>query len=107
LIKELGLRVYNVQPIPQDFKGFYDRPVDIFSERVAVVESNLETCIPTNMVANTEVSAFFTVKYGEGDFIISLIFMTHARHSQEAKNTIKNAILKVTNEKITKKMNNS
>ena len=104
LVKELGLRVFNVEPMQQDFREFSDTQVNIFSERIAVVESNSETLIPTGSVASRDTSSFFGVKYGEGDFIISLAFLNHERHDQQAKDTIMNAILTVTRNKINQKI---
>jgi len=106
LIKELGLRVLNIT-LQQDLNQFSKSKVDIVSRRIAVVESNLETSIPTKTtppnLGNLETSALFTVKYGEGDFIFSLFFINDETHSQKAKDIIKNAISKITLNKLREK----
>jgi hypothetical protein len=53
--------------------------------------------------ANRDTSSFFSVKCGEGDFVISLIFLSHEKHDQQARDTIMNAILPVTGNKIAQK----
>jgi len=110
LIKELGLRVFNMDESPQfqDLGQFTELKVKVVSKRVAVVESNLEPCIPAKSISTNlgsiETSALFTVKYAEGDFLFSLIWINDKSHIQEAKNAIKNAIVKITTEKLTEKV---
>jgi len=104
LVKGLGLKVFSVRPIQQDFSDFSETKVDIFSERIAVVESNLKSLIPIKIVANQYTSSFFSAKYGEGDFIISLVFFNYEGHNQQAKDTIMNAILTTTRNKILRKI---
>jgi hypothetical protein len=103
LIKELGLQIFRVKPIKQNFKKFSEQDVNIFSERIATIESNVDSLIPATLVANLKTTAFFTVRYGEGDFVISLVFLKHERHNQMAKDTIMNAILTVVSNKISEK----
>ena len=102
LMKELGLRVLNTQ-LQQDFSQFSNAKATIVSERVAVVEPNMKSFIPMNSTANLQTSAFFGVKYGEGDFIFSLLFITRSLHNQNAKNIIKEALVKVTTDNLSKK----
>ena len=108
LMKELGLTVLNVDafPQPQDLTPFSESKVNVISKRVAFVESNLKPCIPTNSVLTqlgkkVHTSALFTVRYGEGDFIISLIWISDKPHDKEAKKAIKNTITRITIDKIT------
>jgi hypothetical protein len=70
---------------------------------IATIESNVDSLIPATLVANLKTTAFFTVRYGEGDFVISLVFLKHERHNQMAKDTIMNAILTVVSNKISEK----
>jgi hypothetical protein len=95
LMKELGLNIFSVNiPIQQNFSSFTKTITNIVSERVAKLEPNMQTLIPTNPMGNVELSAFFGIKYGEGDFIFSLIWLTHNHHTQQDKNVISDAIAK-------------
>jgi hypothetical protein len=104
LMKELGLSVLNVSPLNQNFGGFSQNPTSIVSERIAILESNIENLVPTNRIGNIDTTAFFTVKYGEGDFLFSLIFLSHANHNQQAKETITKAIVQSTLKKLEEKI---
>ena len=103
LMKELGLSVLNLPPQPLNFKRFSELEIDIVSERVAVIESTIETLIPTIPIGKINTTAFFAVPYGKGDFIFSLLFLSHPSHNQTAKMTIKRAIVEVMSEKIKQK----
>jgi hypothetical protein len=103
LMKELGLSVLNIPPQPQNFKRFSELETDIVTERVAIVESNIEPFLPTTSIGKINTTAFFAVPYGEGDFIFSLLFLSHPLHNQKAKDIIKEAIVAVMAEKIKKK----
>jgi hypothetical protein len=105
LMKELGLNVFNVSknPIEQDFGLFSKEKAKIVSERIAIIEPNMRSLIPTIFLNNKDISAFFEVKYGEGDFIFSLIWLKHNLHTQEAKTIIKDAIIKATKDNLDQK----
>jgi hypothetical protein len=119
LMKTLGLRVFAVKSdnrVPQELSQVLEAkvPASVWSERFAVVESNIESCIPTSRLAYTDgntydVSALFFVKYGEGEFLFSLIWIVHPNvnipyHSQQAKDAIRNAISKLAINKLASKV---
>jgi len=110
LAKQLGVRILRVDtmPQPQEFSRYSDSNVSIFSKRIALVESNMEPCLPTHSISTNigeiETSAFFSVKYGEGDFVFSLIFINDEYHDEKAIETIINGITKKTIEKIFKRI---
>jgi len=101
LIKRLGLRVIrNDQGIQQDLKAILGSGLrtTIRSERLAIVESNVDSCVPTTRLryvdGNTyDMSALFFVKFGEGNFLFSLIWLNTAYHNQQAREAIKNSII--------------
>jgi hypothetical protein len=107
LMKELGLSVFNITnpPLQQNFGAYSSVNANIVSERVAVLEKNMRSLIPTNRLGNTDTSAFFVVAYGEGDFIFSLIWLNHSLHSSQSKQLLKNAIIKETIDNIRLKVN--
>ncbi|MDI6691518.1 MAG: hypothetical protein QME50_06630 [Candidatus Bathyarchaeota archaeon] len=81
----------------------------IKSERLVIVESNVTSCIPTSkqlyMDGNTyDFSALFFVKFGEGDFLFSLIWINTKYHDQKAKEAIRDAICKLTMDKLSSKI---
>jgi hypothetical protein len=109
LMKELGLSILKVSPLPQNFSNFTTQKTNIFSERVAIMESNLQNVIPLNTIvvvgqctdvechiSYVHVTAFFIAKYGAGDFIFSLIFLHDGKHSQQERDIIKKAIVQST-----------
>lgn len=130
LMKTLGLRVINtgtgVPPEPptpapqeQDLSPVLGPKVtaSIWSERLAIVESNVESCIPTSKRAGNpyDFSALFFVKYGEGEFLFSLIWIVHPNvnkpnvnklyhNSQQAKDAIRDAISKLAIDKLASKV---
>lgn len=112
LMKELGLSILNIR-LKQDFSSFSQSQVNIFSERVAIMESNLLKLIPENILVNVNgcsdekwdisylhLSAFFAAKYGEGDFIFSLAFLHNGIHSTQEKEIVKRAIVQASLNKI-------
>ena len=64
------------------------------------MESNVVSCTnPTRLRyidGNIyDMSALIFVKYGEGDFLFSLIWINDPAHSQQAKDSIRDAISKL------------
>jgi len=101
LAKTLGLRVAGIgQGFPQNLNQILRSRARIISKRAAIVEANIESCInPTRLrYVNGnpyDMSALFFVKYGEGDFLISLIWINDPTHTQQAKNSLRDAISKL------------
>ncbi len=94
MVKELGLRVLAIIPAQQqNFNAFSQTAQSIFAERIAVMERNTISLIPTIQSQGFKISSFFEAKYGEGDFLVSLIFLDSSAHNQQAKDTLKNAIV--------------
>lgn len=105
-MKELGLNVFNISnpPVQQNFGLFSNKSANVVSERVAIIEANMQSLIPTNPLGNRDTSAFFEVKYGEGDFIFSLIWLTHNLHTPQAKTIVRDAIIKATIDNLEQKI---
>lgn len=106
LLKELGIVVDNVtaNPTIENFTQFMPN-INVYSERVAHVESNMTTYIPNNRRNRIDLSSFFSVPYGEGDFLFSLIFLKSQQHTQQARETIRDAIVTCLIRLITEKKN--
>jgi len=112
LMKKLGLRVLGFpKGIQQNLQSVVTTKISsiIASERLAIVESNVMSCIPTSkqlyIDGNThEMSGLFFVKYGEGDFLFSLIWINTAYHNQQAREAIRHAICKLTIDKLASKI---
>lgn len=100
LMRELGLSVLNVPETSQNLNKYGLTETSIFTERVAILESNIESFIPQTVFGKTNTSSFFDVPYGDGHFIFSLMFLSYSKHNQTAKNTIKVAIIRELVEKI-------
>jgi hypothetical protein len=108
LMKELGLRVYNTEAeqfksifnwgrfeFERKFKEFIGSEISEFRvHRVAVVEKNVESIIKpkeSRFYEKEKVTPFLLVKYGEGRFLISLVFESaeeHKTNKEEIKKTI-------------------
>lgn len=112
LMKKLGLHVLGFpRGIQQDLRSVVTTKISsiIKSERLAIVESNVTSCIPTSkqlyMNGNKyDMSGLLFVKYGEGDFLFSLIWINTAYHNQQAREAIRNAICKLTIDKLNSKI---
>lgn len=105
MVKELGLRVFGViPPQPQSFNSFSQKAPNIVTERIAFMERNTNSLIPPIQWQGFPSSSFFEAKYGDGDLILSLIFLTHTTHNQQAKDTIKDAIVQSTKNNLRQKM---
>ena len=108
LMKKLGLRVLGFpKGIKQNLQSVTTTKTSsiIKSERLAIVESNVTSCIPTSRQLLMdgkvyEMSTLFFVKYGEGDFLFSLIWINATYHNHQARETIRNAICKFTVDKL-------
>jgi hypothetical protein len=106
MVKELGLRVLAISPPQQqNFGAFSASPQNILSERIAFMETNTTALIPTIPWQGSTVSSFFEAKYGEGDLLISLCFLDKPAHTQQAKDTIKNAIVQSAKNNLRTKIN--
>jgi len=108
LMKKLGLRVLGF-PKGIELTVTAKTPPTIKSERFVIVESNVTSCIPTfkqrYMDGNMyDFSALFFVKFGEGDFLFSFIWINTEYHDQHAKEAIRNAICKLTMDKLISKI---
>ena len=112
LMKKLGLRVggfpQGIQQILQSVATTNILPI-IKSERLAIVESNVTSCISTSKQlyadGNTyDFSSLIFVKFGEGDFLFSLIWINTRYHNQQAKEVIRDAICKLTMDKLVSKI---
>lgn len=112
LMKKLGLRVAGFpMGIRQNLRPVITTKISPMtkSERLAIVESNVTSCIPTSKQLYTDgnkynMSALFFVKYGEGDFLFSLIWVNTTYHNQQAKEAIRDAICKLTIDKLSSKI---
>ena len=113
LIERLRLRIIrNDSGIQQNLDAVLGASVhtNIRSERLAIVESNVVSCVPTTRLpyvdGNTyDMSALFFVNFGDGAFLFSLIWINTAYHNQQAREAIKNAIVKLLVEKVASKTN--
>ena len=113
LIERLRLRIIrNDSGIQQNLDAVLGASVhtNIRSERLAIVESNVVSCVPTTRLpyvdGNTyDMSALFFVNFGDGAFLFSLIWINTAYHNQQAREAIKNAIVKLLVEKAASKTN--
>jgi len=114
LIKELGLRIASQ---PQGIQSNLDQILGITTEsitsrRVAVADPNVTTCVNTTRLPYMDGSSYdmtpiFFVKYGEGDFLISLVWINDSDHDQTRKDIIKKTICKLTVDKLIERMKNS
>ncbi len=103
LAKTLGLQILKLDKgIAQDLRGILGPNIrtQIISKRATIVESNVESGIqPKSLTFNDEkigeMSALFFVKYGEGYFLMSLIWITDPEHDDHAKESLKKAISKL------------
>jgi len=112
LIKRLGLRVIrNDQGIQQNLDTVLGTNVHtiIKSERLAIVESNVDSCVSVTRMRyldgkDYDMSALFFVKFGEGIFLFSLLWINTAYHNQQAREAIRNAITKLFVEEVASKI---
>jgi hypothetical protein len=108
LMKKLGLRVLGIKPKDIQLTATTKTLPIIKSERIAIVESNVTSCIPTwkqlyNDGNTYDFSALFFVKLGEGEFLFSLIWINARYHNQQAKEAIRDAICNLAMEKLISK----
>lgn len=112
-MKELGLRVFKIEKLVSGEGGTYIEPLTwdvefidkndkimekldkIEVHRVVVVEKNVESIIePKKLFEQVgDVSPFFFVKYGEGKFLISLVFESY-RSNSKMKEVLAGSIIK-------------
>jgi hypothetical protein len=106
LMKELALRSLNLDPpLPVNLNGLVGTPATVNYRRTVVVESNVETAVqtaslryPDGTMQNT--SPLFFARYGEGDFLISLIWINDTTHNEAMKNSLKTAISRLAVERV-------
>jgi len=107
LIKRLGLRVMGTDPVQQDLGPVFGTsvPTIVQSERFAIVESNVDSCVPTSRLRYVDgdtydMSALFFLKYGEGDFLLSLIWINATYHNQQTREALISAVSKLAIDKL-------
>lgn len=73
----------------------------IFARRLVVKDPNVESFVnmppikvqdATGQTSSIDVSPLFSVRYGEGDFLISLIWINDKQHTNEAKDLVRDAV---------------
>lgn len=104
LAKELGLRIVGTDsPFGVDLAKILGRKTHciIICRRFAIVESNTETCSPTISLLYPDgkpydMSPIFFVKYGKGEFLISLPWIQDSTHSASQKEWLRDAICELT-----------
>lgn len=109
LMKELGLNVLgaDTNPIPQNLDGNSTTHYDFVSRRVAVKVPNMISIIPEKNITTSDgeisTSAMFFIMYGEGEFLISLMFINDSSHDEKSRyimrDTIINSLISVLNRK--------
>lgn len=110
LMKRLDLRVLGFpQKLPQSIPT--QTPNGIYTERAAIVESNVTTCLQTSRQPYGDgqmhdFSGMFFVKFGEGDFLFSLLWINAEYHNQQAKEAIRDEICRRTIDKLDERKNN-
>ena len=88
LIKKLDLRILGFpQRIQQTLKTKTSSIIN--TERAVITESNVTSCIPTSKQLYTDgkmydFSGLFFVKFGEGDFLFSLIWINTDYHDKQS-----------------------
>lgn len=104
LMEKLGLRVLNIEeklkPYDWDIK-FEDEFKEILNSRICkikvhravVVEKNVKAVVKPFKYRDKEITPFFFAKYGEGDFLISLIFVNC--HNENVQSKLRNIIAKL------------
>jgi len=97
LPKELGLQILNLDNGQQvDLMLALGRRVLVTFRRATLVERNVEPCtIPVLIPMGdnvTKVAPLFFAKYGEGDVLVSLIWISDSAHTQTEKDAIRDAI---------------
>jgi len=90
LIKTLGLSVINldINPKQNNFNQLYT----IYSKRASFFVRNMNPLIPTSFIGLTaqyEISSLFSIDFGEGAFIFSLIWINDELHHEREKIFIK------------------
>jgi len=116
LIKRLGLRVMGARVgnlgIPQNLNailGTRMRLGTIRSERLAIAESNVVSSVPVTQLTYIDRKAYpmtglLFVNFGEGNFLLSLLWINAKYHKKRAKQAIQSAIVKLFMEKIASKV---
>lgn len=109
LIKELNLSVLgaDTNPIPQNLDNNSTTHYDFVSRRVAVKVPNMISIIPEKNITTSDgeisTSAMFLIMYGEGEFLISLMFINDSLHDEKSRyivrDTIINSLISVLNRK--------
>jgi len=109
LVKQLGLRVIGTAPKSSNLEKILGRPANVTFRRAAIVDPNVTACVEPQKLpylngAPHDMVPIFTVQYGEGDFLISLVWITDEAHDEDARRAIKNAICRATVDKIAQKI---
>jgi len=111
LAKTLGLRIFGSnEGITQSLSKILGKnAVSVTAKRAVIVESNVESCL--DMVQGEyydgkqhNVSSLFFVKYGDGDFLLSLIWINDENHDQKKKKAIRDSISKLILDKLASKI---
>ncbi len=108
MMKELGLRGVNTEPlgiIEQNLNSILGLDSKFVAARSAIIESNVTSAIPTINLRyqdgnNYDMSSLIFVKYGEGEFLLSLAFINDKNHTDKEKQFLINAITRLTQKKI-------
>jgi len=90
LIKTLGLTVVNLDNTPR--RNNFNNFCTIYSKRASFMVRNMHPLINTSFIGPTnqyEVSSLFSIDFGEGAFIISLIWINDVLHHDPEKIFIK------------------
>jgi hypothetical protein len=93
LMKKLGLITMNFDQNPRI--NNFPNNLTIYSRRASFLVRNMEPLIPTTFIGpgtQFEVSSFFSLKYGEGEFIFSMIWITDQLHYNREQNFLKKLI---------------
>lgn len=99
--KDLGIRILNVEAgkIDVDLFPVLGQHVTVRIQRATTIESNIESCVDSIDTtfpdkSTGKITPLFFARYGEGDFLISLVFI-NAGENSERRDSIRDAVCKL------------
>jgi len=108
LLKQLGLHVFFTKPEQLNLQKILGKASYVTYRRTIIIAPNIEPCIdpirlPDDEGTPVDTAPIFTVHYGDGDFLISLVFINDQSHDNAAREDMKQSICKLTIQKIAKR----
>lgn len=105
--KDLGIRILNVESahLTTDLFPILGRHVSVNYERATISESNIVSCVEPMQVSFSDgtkghLTPFFYAGYGDGDFLVSLIFINTPANPNTNREAVRDAICKSTINKL-------